>query len=732
MSALALSTGMALVDARDAVDAHALESFTELTTAWETGDSKTVAEWWGRQTGSAPDVALGGLSKAFGVCKLIAKSTPWARRALAAKEAQLIAQLDNLGPAARAADLPTGAPLSYEIHGRNTFGIDRVMNDKVQKFVDDFGVAIGVRRRGPASIAKIENGTHGPKPFHLKAKNASATADIEFLGMIDDADTVMIKPPPPKSQVEAALDVADASSDLRKEVLSRHKTRMEEWHGKGVDLETGTGGNYAKSERAKWIDYERNGIPVPKKGQPLDYKTNVLDGRSLPPDDVIYERVPFRFRTEVAPDGKPNWIAEIDRGDGFKPVTGDMDAMVVTKADFDALPEAKKIEFYDRAHELGFEHVESASWNDPAGRNGYLRDHSIHTEGSEAMYTWMPNAGTPSDALRPPAQLVQHRRRDQDPGFDLPPRREREDPLGRSRSRRPDPRSGPTPTGYIDPKTIFLIDPNCPSVAAAEPEGRRSCCAPHRTAPVCSVIFDRDPDASSCARTTWRPRGLDRERWLAAVRARCRRSVGSAGRAHLVRVGTTVATTAYCVSCRRRSARRGRVGERRVEIAIAFEADLDLVAGIDEWFAMGDCAWSSIPAVTTRSSPRWPRSDHSSSRHRCRTTTRPARLISVVDPADTPHRPSGWPRRELPVAVRVAGPGTPGGSGGGNGSGASGDAAGGQAGGQTGGAGNAGTLPFTGAALVRFLLFAGLGFVLLGTLLVPHDRKGRRRHRSRA
>ncbi|MCZ7537726.1 MAG: hypothetical protein M5T61_18625 [Acidimicrobiia bacterium] len=232
---------MALVDAREAVDAHLSASWTELSTAWETGNYASVAQWWGRQTGALPDVALQALSEAYGVCKLLARSTPWARRVAAAKEAQLIAELEALGPAPRAADIPTGAPLVYETHGRNTYGIDRVMNNKVQPFVDEFGIPIGVRRRGPGSIAKIEAGTHGPKPFHLKAKNTSQP-DVGFLGFIDDLDTVAIKDPPLRGEVIAALDAIDASPDLRAQVIAQHTVRMEEWYGKGVDMFTGTGG----------------------------------------------------------------------------------------------------------------------------------------------------------------------------------------------------------------------------------------------------------------------------------------------------------------------------------------------------------------------------------------------------------------------------------------------------------------------------------------------------------
>src|SRR5690606_30667275 len=188
------------------------------------------------------------------------------------------------------------------------------------------------------------------------------------------------------------------------------RTRTKEWYGKAPSepgtpayeawLENGTGADFTSSERYKWAQYavpieQGGGIPVPRSGAPLDYRTNVSAGRSLPSDDVLYQRAPARIRTEVAPDGRPQMVLETDRGGGFKPDTGDMDPLVVTKADLSALPEAKRIAFYERAHELGFEHVESASWNNPAGRNAYLMEHAIAGPGrpqGEAMFQWMANS----------------------------------------------------------------------------------------------------------------------------------------------------------------------------------------------------------------------------------------------------------------------------------------------------------------------------------------------------
>jgi PKD repeat protein len=554
ISAAQSATGMALVDARNLVDQMALESFTQLSTAWETGDYNTVAAWWGKQTGAAPDLVLGGLVKGFGVCKLVSKSTPWARRALLAKEAQLAARVEALGAGATVHSFPTGGIIN-RIHRRTLWGIDDVMNDKVQRFVDRFGVAIGVRRRGPGSIAKIEAGTHYGKVYHNKAKNIADT-DVQWMKMVDDLDTSAIKQPPPISEIRQALAGADETTVA--DVLSRHKTRNKEWYGKGPDpkadpagyeawLEDGTGADFTKSERYKWGHYAHPdvGMPVPHKGGPLDY-----------------------------PDGRPQMILEIDYGDGFKPMTGDMDPLVVTKADLSHLPFARRIEFYEQAQELGFEHVESATWEN-VGRNEYLQEHSVHVENSESMFTWVPKSEPRAtrfdprhtwfhpDDVPPPNSLeagviylrginVQIKTADPVPGdIDLS-----------------DPRDDRV---YINPKTIFLVDPGCSSgegganAFVGDPDGSVRLSA--LTSESCPINFDRGPDAIVLRQTLIGEleRWTEEDGWQPF-------SIAAPG--ELPVLPQTVITAAAAA------------GESRVEIAS--ESDMDVVAGVDEWFAEGD------------------------------------------------------------------------------------------------------------------------------------------------
>ncbi|MCZ7531779.1 MAG: hypothetical protein M5U31_16450 [Acidimicrobiia bacterium] len=107
---------------------------------------------------------------------------------------------------------------------------------------------------------------------------------------------------------------------------------------------------------------------------------------------MLYERKPFDFDTVVAPDG-PRAVDRQDRpGRRFQAPDRRHGRDVRRQRGSFAAVEERRIQFYERAHELGFEHVEASSWNDPAGRNGYMIAYSVNTPGSEAMYTFMPKA----------------------------------------------------------------------------------------------------------------------------------------------------------------------------------------------------------------------------------------------------------------------------------------------------------------------------------------------------
>lgn len=563
ISAVALGAGMTLDDARTLVDRMALESFTELDTAWQTGDYTSVAGWWGKQTGANIDSVLGGLTKAVGVCKLISAKTPWAKAALLAKERQVASEVAALGSAATAKTIPTGAALNRNLR-RSIWGVDDVMYQRVQDFVDDFGILIGVRRRGPGSIAKIEAGTHYPKGYHNKAKNIAAGPDTGFLGFLDDIDTAAIKEPPLLQDLETEFLAKGTPADVQAKVRARHKTRMKEWYGPGVDVNTGLGGNFTKSERYKWATYANDGFPVPKEGSPVDYSQNVRAGRSTPPDSEITVRVPARIKTVVGTDGRPQMILEIDKGQGFKPSTGDMDPLFVAKADFSLLPEAKRIEFYERANELGFEHAESASWDNP-GRNEYIDEFSDRNPDGEAMFTWVPNSVPRATRFDP--QMSWNR---------VDPNAFAAGTIYIKGSNvvlnSPDPAlGGPIPEPddshpFISPKTFFLIDSRCGGGPDAQ-QSTSSAATPAAVAGTCSIVFDRGPNAVILRQAVT----SELERWTAA----------EGWQPFVISAAGAIPILPQTVSTGEAAA-----GTSRIEIASA--ADLDLVPGLDQWFAVGD------------------------------------------------------------------------------------------------------------------------------------------------
>ncbi len=719
--------GYGIAQARDHVNDAVFAWFNEMLRSFREGDLAAQAALAGGIAGQFPDVVL---ARAVGVCRLIGTTgrALWAERALARAETTLAQDGDALvGAAAR--DLPDGAPLDYETHGRGIFGIDREMNRKAQEFVDETGTILVVRRRGVEALPKIEDGTHYPKEFYVKAKNGSPT-DVDRLGVpAENIDEVIIKQPPPLSEVEASLAGADA--DTRALVLARWKKRHEEWWGKGADPETGAGGDIAKSERAKWLtDYKVNGLPIHKKSGTLDWRTNVEEGRAVPPDafDHFYERVPFDPILTEGTDGRPMYIARWDAGEGLKRGTGDMDAMAVIQADFSPLPEAARLEVYERMEEIGFKHVESASWNDPAGRNGYLQEFSTNNPDSEAMWAWIPHDTPRAVRYDPQASYL--------------------DPVdalnsgwlylrGANVQLRSEPTSldvdlsEPAPVArpdYLNPKTIFLVNPACDhSIDSIDggglTVGLRTVLRPAQEAATCDIVFDRGPDALILREGTdgtieswteddgWAPYDFSITGEIPVLP----QSVSTQG----ADAGAT-------------------------EVEIASQDDLHLVAGVDEWFAVGDKVvldpggpneeTAAIAGFGSLVFEQPLQHDHD-----------PGEMISVVDPADTTNTGGGGGDGSGGGGGSGGGTGTPGGSGNqqagaGNGTSPGASAPGTPAGTsavageqvqaatgtETTGTETTGSLPFTGAGMLRFFAVLGIALLLLGTILAPHSRRSRR------
>jgi PKD repeat protein len=485
LSAVVLATAVTLDEARTLVDTAVEQRLTELTTAWETGDLQAVAGWWGELAGENPDLALQALVAGYGVCKIAHRSARTISVGLEAKAASQAATLE-----ARAAQgvraLRTHDLLDYERHLRNIFGIDRVTDRMLRELTQRWRITVAVRRRGVGVVDKLATGRFTLKPYALKAKNVNAV-DIDYLGFPNRLDEVVIKEPPPWSEVLGKLGGADAEKVA--EVQERWATRWKEWYGKGAHPETGAGGNLGNAERTAWLSYEAAGIPYSKTS--VDgIVDNLSRGFSAPMDDLA--SAPRRFRAGreiVGTDGRPAWIAEIeDPIKGWQGVTGDIDAVAILRADGTVPDDATRLAIYRALRHLGFQHPEPLTWYaNPAGRNAYMEQFSIHNPNSEAMAAYMPDGTVRAARFDPGKSWF-------DPGNALNAGQiylRGANVMLNSREPTPTDMSAledvadQRPPGYISPDSWIIVDPSCSEQGQATPPG---------TCPL-GVEFVSDPDA---------------------------------------------------------------------------------------------------------------------------------------------------------------------------------------------------------------------------------------------
>ncbi len=386
IAAIAIAFAMPFNDAGVLFDNAVEQRFTRLATDWETGDSAAVAQWWGELTGENIDVVLPGV---FAICKLAHKTAFTATRGVAAKAASQAATLE-----ARAAvgvrALKNGDDLAYAAHLAPLFGIDKLSDRLFREFAERWNITIVVRRRGAGVIQKLRTGKFALKPFPLKAKNVHPI-DVDWLDFPNQIDEVLIAQPPPLSEVRRRLNNAGAHSETIAEVEARWGQRWDEWYGKGAHPETGLGGDIAKSERAKWLKFQKDGMPVSRNS--LSGAADNFDQNfPLPAEALITEQRRFRGSPVTGQNGRPALVANIeDPLQGWQKVTGDIDPMAFLGPDGKILPPEVRLEIYKLMRKLKFQHPATLTWNDAAGRNAYLREFSTHTPNSPAMAAYRPD-----------------------------------------------------------------------------------------------------------------------------------------------------------------------------------------------------------------------------------------------------------------------------------------------------------------------------------------------------
>ena len=398
------------------------------------------------------------------------------------------------------------------------------------------------------------------------AERRVSEIDVEFLGFSPSRpDEVVIKQPPPLSEVQAK--VANADPDLRAQVLERWRTRWDEWYGKGAHPETGAGGNPQKWERGKWGGYVEKGIPVPKSSlNPVD---NIEKGFSIPADATVHVKRPTRLVEEVGPDGRPQLVIQVeDPIKGWQGVTGDIDPMAFLRADGTEIPPEARLKLYEALRHLGFQHPESMTWTNKAGRDEYFREFNHLDPTTESMAAYHPDGRVIATRFDPGKGYV-HPSPPVGPGVKVAATQvylKGATTQLVAADANPVDMSGFAPadvsTYYVSPKTVILVAPGCPGgqprramiqTAADEPLGQ------------CPITFSDDPDALILREGAG---GL--EQWTGTDWIPFVYELGGAG----VEVQPQASTSASVLA-------------GSTALPINEMEDVDAVAGIDDWFEVG-------------------------------------------------------------------------------------------------------------------------------------------------
>lgn len=483
VSAVLLSTGMALTEVRDLVDAAVLQRFTTLETAYYAGDSMAVAQWWGELTGENPDLALQLLVSGYGLCKLAHRGAGTVltglERKAASQAATLEARVAEGARGLRNADL-----LEYEAHLRGIFGVDRVSDRMFRQLAETWNIMVVIRRRGVGVLDKLRTGRFTLKPFGVKAKNVHPL-DSDWLDFPSSRlDEVVIAEPPPWAEVQARLRGQPA--EVVAEVQERWATRWKEWYGKGADPVTGAGGT--GGERAKWLEYERDGVPYSKQSV-AGIEENIERGFSVPTDDTQLMRKGFRIERTTGPNGRQVWRCEIeDRIKGWQGVTGDIDPMAFLRPDGTPLPAEARVKLYRALRHLGFQHPETLTWQNVDGLKAYLDEFSVHNPNSEALAAYMPDGTVRATRFDPGKSWVNPLDRNGAGvflrGAATMVRATEPTPLDTAGLEAEVDRAAPV---YVAPDTWTLVRPGCPG-------GTTQALGPNEVACPIDVTFTNDAD----------------------------------------------------------------------------------------------------------------------------------------------------------------------------------------------------------------------------------------------
>lgn len=379
--------GVTFNQARQAVDASITGFFERGVNNYYNWDTRDVIAWFGSLVGDNPDALLDMALAGYGMCQLVRKTSAIGPRAIlrgaAAQAETLVARISAKGIRGF---LP-GDIIEFG-YLKQLFGVDKVSHRMLLDLAREWNIIVLIRSRGKGAIERLLKGSVF-KPEKVKIKNVNPT-DVKYLGFHpDDLDLVVIKDPGPWEAVESQLVGADPEEIAK--VKERWQTRHEEWNGKG---------NGKPSDLEQMLDYQENGVPVPR----TETGVNPIDNGVPADPDSVWERRPLDLQDAATTDGRPayrvrigvqnnpsaNWVP----GKKFKyaTVTGDIDPIAFLRTDLSPLPPQARQKLYKVLRYLGFQHPETLTWTNAAGRLKYLTEnHALGVAGAEPLAAYLPN-----------------------------------------------------------------------------------------------------------------------------------------------------------------------------------------------------------------------------------------------------------------------------------------------------------------------------------------------------
>ena len=340
--------------------------------AWQDATWQDLSSATGTLLGTtAPDLALEAVLPAIGACKLFkyGGKTAMLRRAekLGASRAGRLLAKGRKG-------LIPGDEIS-SLLARKLWGVDGLIDSQLMAYAKAKNVIIAVRDRSPGSIRRLAEGLL-PKWEKVKAKNVSQL-DIDFLGFHEShLDTAMLKQMPDESTIRARI--AGKDRDTQELVLERWRQRQKEWDGK---------------DRAEMEAYEQGGkIPAPTKEVGLNPTDN-----GAPNAENVWVDHDFQLTRAGAgdlaatTDGLPAYQPRAKANGQFRAMTGDMDPIAVLDENGQIPSLERRLEIYRELAEMGFQHPESLTWDNAAGRAKYLRDFDLANGEADALLAYAPD-----------------------------------------------------------------------------------------------------------------------------------------------------------------------------------------------------------------------------------------------------------------------------------------------------------------------------------------------------